>query len=558
MAFTYGFYNSLNGDRKYNAEQISAIFDGLIADGVYDTIGDMFAVRPGSGMQVTVGTGRAWFNHTWNDNDSVLPLFVEAADITLDRYDTVVLEVNAGINVRTNSIKIVTGTAATEPAKPELVDTDDIHQHPLAYIRVKGGASAIDSTMIQVVVGTSECPYVTGIIETASIDALFQQWEGEFDEWFENVKATLTDDVVTNLQYQIDQNKDRIEEVATEVGEVYTRSLQVMSDMEYLVPDSILELWGIKDIVGTDSKKFKDVLNGLFVPITKSQVYTYTSNGTHTIHDRVEKVEVIVVGGGGGGGCGGNYYSYTDYGGSGGNGGQSGYLASKTFLPNELVSYKNISITIGARGTGSSGNAGSAGGTSSFGSLLSAQGGSGGPKNTAKPIHTVDASTGNGGSGGYNGSAGSSGSAGLATSGSNSLVGIGGTGGQSARFAGGGGSGGYNANVNRRGGGGGGGGGSSMTITNNKVEFLSAYSTGGSGGRGTSFHGGGGGGGGGAFNGVGGKGGDTNSSGSNASGYGGGGGGGGGSLTSDYKGGDGSPGIVYVKETWTEWRYGQR
>lgn len=38
MAFTFGFYNSLNGDRKYNAEQVSSIFDGLISDGVYDTM----------------------------------------------------------------------------------------------------------------------------------------------------------------------------------------------------------------------------------------------------------------------------------------------------------------------------------------------------------------------------------------------------------------------------------------------------------------------------------------------------------------------------------------
>ena len=34
MSVTYGFYNSLNGDRRYDANQMSAIFDGLIIDGV--------------------------------------------------------------------------------------------------------------------------------------------------------------------------------------------------------------------------------------------------------------------------------------------------------------------------------------------------------------------------------------------------------------------------------------------------------------------------------------------------------------------------------------------
>lgn len=45
MSVTYGFYNSLNGDRKYNAEQVSSLFDGLIIDGVFASIGTAFAVK---------------------------------------------------------------------------------------------------------------------------------------------------------------------------------------------------------------------------------------------------------------------------------------------------------------------------------------------------------------------------------------------------------------------------------------------------------------------------------------------------------------------------------
>ena len=39
MSVTYGFYNSLNGDRKYDSAQISSIFDGLIVDGIFASIG---------------------------------------------------------------------------------------------------------------------------------------------------------------------------------------------------------------------------------------------------------------------------------------------------------------------------------------------------------------------------------------------------------------------------------------------------------------------------------------------------------------------------------------
>lgn len=205
MAFTCGFFNSKNGDRKYNAEQMASIFDGLIKDGVYDTVGDIFAVTPGTGMQVLVGSGRAWFDHTWNNNDAPYPLAITAADVSLPRYDAVVLETNHSDTVRTNRLRVLTGTPARNPIKPTMTSTANVKQHPLAYIKVTAGATAITQSMIQVVVGTSECPFVTGIIDTAQIDALFQQWNGEFNEWFDNLKAQLSDNVVANLQGQIDQ-----------------------------------------------------------------------------------------------------------------------------------------------------------------------------------------------------------------------------------------------------------------------------------------------------------------------------------------------------------------
>lgn len=205
MAFTCGFFNSQNGDRKYNAEQMASIFDGLIKDGVYDTVGDIFAVTPGTGMQVLVGSGRAWFDHTWNNNDAPYQLAITDADVSLPRYDAVVLETNHSDTVRTNRLRVLTGTPASNPVKPTMTSTANVKQHPLAYIKVTAGATAITQSMIQVVVGTSECPFVTGIIDTAQIDALFQQWNGEFDEWFENLKAQLSDNVVANLQKQIDE-----------------------------------------------------------------------------------------------------------------------------------------------------------------------------------------------------------------------------------------------------------------------------------------------------------------------------------------------------------------
>jgi len=64
LSVTYGFYNSVNGDRKYDAIQVSSIFDGIVKDGIFMSIGTSFRVKAASGMTVNVGVGRAWFNQT--------------------------------------------------------------------------------------------------------------------------------------------------------------------------------------------------------------------------------------------------------------------------------------------------------------------------------------------------------------------------------------------------------------------------------------------------------------------------------------------------------------
>ena len=46
---TSGFFNSVDGDRKYNAEQMSQMFEGLIGDGIFESVGGKFKVSANSG-----------------------------------------------------------------------------------------------------------------------------------------------------------------------------------------------------------------------------------------------------------------------------------------------------------------------------------------------------------------------------------------------------------------------------------------------------------------------------------------------------------------------------
>lgn len=203
MSVTSGFFNSLNGDRKYNATSISKIFDGLINDGIYMSVGNAFLVNASSGMNVIVKPGRAWFNHTWTLNDSDLLLTIDPSELLMSRIDAVVLEVDNTDEVRGNTIKIVKGAPAEVALKPALTNTEDVHQYALAYITVDPKVTTIDQAKIENVVGTKDTPYVNAIVQTIDTSEMYAQFTAQFNAWFENIQDSVSDNAVLDLAMKI-------------------------------------------------------------------------------------------------------------------------------------------------------------------------------------------------------------------------------------------------------------------------------------------------------------------------------------------------------------------
>lgn len=384
MAFTSGFFNSLKGDRKYNAEQLSEIFDGVLKDGIIPSQGQLFDVNSASnGMQITVGTGRAWFYHTWSKNDSIMILTVEPSDVTRPRYDTVVLEVNREENVRANSIKIIKGVAAVNADKPILLNTNTVKQYPLAHIHVRANTKEIRAADIENMVGREPTVFATGVLETVPIDDLWSQWKGEWDDWFSNIKLQLSGNIVTNLQYQIDQLSNRL-------------------------------------------SKAEELINGIGIKVsTYSRVFTESTSWQNT-HSSSVNVSVRCFGGGG-------YWS--------GGGGGGGHMSTGTFL---IKPQESVNITIGAGGATSVTTG--TGGTTSFGTYLSANGGETG-RYTSSGTTGGNGGSGGGGRTGGNGSYGGGGGGGYGGANGQDIDGTpsassGGNGGNGGMYGGGGGGGG--------------------------------------------------------------------------------------------------------------------
>lgn len=198
--WTSGFFNSVNGDRVYNAQQMSTIFEGLITDGVYASVGNKLAVQPNNGMTIQIASGRGWFAKHWVNNDSEYAVTLEASDVTLNRYCAVCVRVDESDAVRNAEVYLKYSDFATTPVKPTMVRTEAVKEYCLAYVYIKAGATAITAADITDTRGDNNlCGWVTGLIEQLSTATLFEQWEAIFNNWFSNLQDLLNENTETML-----------------------------------------------------------------------------------------------------------------------------------------------------------------------------------------------------------------------------------------------------------------------------------------------------------------------------------------------------------------------
>ena len=200
MSWTSGFFDSVNGDRLYNANQMSNIFEGLISSGVYESIGNKLAVQPNNGMTIQINTGRGWFGGKWAYNDSLYLLDLETSDVLLNRYCAVCVRTDLTNDARTAKPYLKYGEFASTPSKPTMERTDTVKEYCLAYVYIPAGATQITASNIQDTRGdTNLCGWVTGLIEQLDSTTLFEQFESLFVEWINSLDDYLDENVEAKL-----------------------------------------------------------------------------------------------------------------------------------------------------------------------------------------------------------------------------------------------------------------------------------------------------------------------------------------------------------------------
>ena len=142
-----GFFVSINGDRKYSADDFGRMFDGVISDGIFQNWGRGYQVVKGNGRNIIIQSGRAWLKGHWLENDAERYYTLNPGSTDGDRYDAIFIRVDNTRNVRVANIRAVQGNP--NQGIPQPTQTPDNYEVLIAAVRVPRGAQ--DATAFEII-----------------------------------------------------------------------------------------------------------------------------------------------------------------------------------------------------------------------------------------------------------------------------------------------------------------------------------------------------------------------------------------------------------------------
>lgn len=173
------FFNSLNGDRKYNATHWAEYFSQFIGNGVYAEPSTSMQVQATKGMAVKVGAGACFINGYagYGDGSDVLTLDLGTSAKRIDR-----IVIRLDYSLRSIYPAIIKGTAASSPVAPAIVRDGTYYDICIAEITVGINAAEITQSDIKDVRGDNTvCGWVAGTIDQIDTTELFAQYEAQWE-----------------------------------------------------------------------------------------------------------------------------------------------------------------------------------------------------------------------------------------------------------------------------------------------------------------------------------------------------------------------------------------
>lgn len=202
----YGFFPSVEGDRKVLSTTLAQFFSEIWSNGVFN---NGLKIETNDDMSVTLKAGVAFINGYWYINDSDKIFNLDASDVNQGRIDSIVLRFSR--ENRNIISDILIGAYADNPVATELERNSNVHELRLYKINVPIGTEKITESLIEDCrYNTNDCGAVVNMIQHLDTTEIFAQYESAFNDWFEKMKDQLSDDIAGNLQLEIDEINDKM------------------------------------------------------------------------------------------------------------------------------------------------------------------------------------------------------------------------------------------------------------------------------------------------------------------------------------------------------------
>lgn len=249
-----GFFDSIGNDRLYTADNMNRPYKRLVSNGVFATpfgtpSTDLQVLSGNNGMRIIVKKGEGIFADKWFENPSDIAIIVPSNTNIVPRRDSVIIQVDKRQSGRMGRIVYREGIPASNPQPPNIGTVTDVIEYRLANIYVAAGANAINNDAIVDLRGSSECPWITSLINQVDTSVLWEQYRYAFAKLFDDFRSEGQDLLTIVAAYDgyyttVQQDETTIPipidnyNSSLDILEVRINGLVLIPILEYTITDS--------------------------------------------------------------------------------------------------------------------------------------------------------------------------------------------------------------------------------------------------------------------------------------------------------------------------------
>lgn len=258
-----GFFDSVDKDRLYSADEMNKPYKRLVSNGVFATpkgtpSTDLQVVSANDNTNIIVKKGEGIFGDKWFQNESDFVITVPNNTNIIPRIDSVIIQIDKRMTGRVGNIIYRTGIASSNPEPPNIGSVDNVIEYRLANIYVAAGEVFIGQEKIQDLRGSEECPWVTHLLKQVDTSTLYEQWRAAYAAYYKKTTEEFNEYKATEIE-EFDTFMAQLTSQLTVNTNIITYETHYITnvDGEYEIPINI-----------NNYNKDKDVLivriNGLF------------------------------------------------------------------------------------------------------------------------------------------------------------------------------------------------------------------------------------------------------------------------------------------------------